>query len=192
MRKLIDNAPGILLLILLLLVAAHFTFADNPDNEFARTGALTEAQVCHLAEAHGGGIPPALLVAQMFEESGWQVDVVSSADAVGLMQIVQKFHPGVDLVDAITNVEVGAHVLASDFYYLNHMRGGLSPDTPIADYGWDNPTYTTRALWGYVMGSGNVTWYDQHPDREPPAEVQGYSQNILSLRDRQGYCQEAA
>ena len=191
MRKLIDNAPGILLLVL-LFVAAHFTFADNPDNEFPRSGALTEEQVCHLAEFHGNGIPPSLLVAQMYEESGWQVDIESSAGAVGLLQIIQKFHPGVDLIDAITNVETGAHVLASDFYYLNHIRSGLEPNTPVSDYAWDNEEWVGRALAGYVMGPGNVTWYDKHPDRDWPADVLGYRNNILQLYRSDAYCQEAA
>ena len=152
---------------------------------------LSEAQVCQLARDHGAGIPPGLLVAQAYQESGWQTDPTNGpnrAGAIGLMQVIGHFHPESNLYDPAVCMEVGAHVLAQNFYYLNHIRAGLTPATPVSIYPWDIPTWTTRALWGYVMGPGNVDYYDNHLDKTVPADVQGYAQNILRLWRNEGYC----
>ena len=165
-----------------ILIAAAITLSAQAHN------ALSIAELCDLAQAHGEGMPANLIVAQIEEESGGQPTIVSSAGAVGLMQIVAKFHPGVNLDDPVTNIVTGVHIMQSDYRYLNHMRANLAPDAPID---WANEEWTKRALAGYVMGPGNVSWYDKHPDRQWPANVQGYANNIWALYQR-GYCGHAA
>ena len=108
------------------------------------------AALCELADKHGNGVPPSLVVALIEEESGGQPDIVSSAGAVGLMQIIQRFHPGVDLTDPATNIDVGTHVLITDWLYLNHIRSGLQT---AAEIDWSNSDWLGRSLRGYNMGS---------------------------------------
>ena len=146
--------------------------------------AFSVQELCELAMDYGGGVPANLVVAIIEEESGGQPDIRSSAGAVGLMQIVQKFHPGVDLTDPATNIQTGLHVLENDYRYLNHMRANLSPTEAID---WSNEAWTKRALAGYVMGPGNVTWYDKHPDKSWPANVVNYA-NIIWQLYQTGYC----
>ena len=141
-------------------------------------------ELCQLAMDYGGDVPADLIVAMIEEESGGQPDIRSSAGAVGLMQIIAKFHPSVDLTNPATNIETGVHILESDYRYLNHMRANLAPTDPID---WTNEAWVKRSLRAYVMGPGNVTFYDKHPDRQLPVEVVNYQDNIWSL-NQQGYC----
>ena len=113
-----------------------------------------------------------------------QSDVVSPAGAVGLMQIMQKFHPDVDLTDPATNIELGCDILSSDYRYLNHFRLGLSPTEPVD---WSLYANVGRALRGFYMGSGTVVWYDRHPDKAYPVDADQYVANILGLF-RKGLC----
>lgn len=137
--------------------------------------ALTVAEVCELAAAHGNGVPPDLVVAQVWEESGGQPGIVSSAGAVGLLQVVQKYHPDADLRDAATNIDIGTHVLLQDMFYLSHIRAGWET---VSDIDWSDSAYLRRGLAGYVMGPGNVTWYDKHSGRDWPADVVRYADVI--------------
>lgn len=142
---------------------------------------LPRDELCELAREHGGGVPADLIVALIYEESGGQPAIESSAGAVGLMQIIARFHPDADLTDPATNVRVGSHVLASDFLYLNHIRAGITMPDRVDLYDWSAVAWVRRALAGYNMGPGNVVWYDQHPDKEWPEEVSRYADNIESL-----------
>lgn len=171
-------------LIAILLVVLIVALAQPA----AAHDVLPESELCQLARDHGGGIPPGLLVAQIYEESGGQPAIESSAGAVGLMQIIERFHPGVNLRDAATNVQVGAHVLASDYLYLNHVRAHISLPDRVDLYDWSAEVWVKRALAGYVMGPGNVVWYDQHGDKAWPPEVIGYTVNIWEPFAEGRYC----
>lgn len=150
--------------------------------------ALSVQQLYQLADEHGDGIPSELILAVITEESGGQPDVVSSAGAVGLMQIMPQFHPEANLYDPSENVRIGCAVLASDFYYLNHRRASIMHGAPWSDYPWSVQDYTYRALAGYNMGPGNVVWYDNHSDKQWPSGVMRYCEIIWALyRRKAGY-----
>ena len=146
--------------------------------------ALSMEQLCQLTADDSGRIPQSLVMAIIMEESGGQPDVVSKAGAVGLMQIMQKFHPKIKLTDPATNIRVGCTILQSDYRYLNHFRLGLSPTEPID---WSLYANVGRTLRGYNMGCGTVVWYDQHPEHAYPPEVDRYVEIILQLF-RKGFC----
>ena len=148
---------------------------------------LSIKQCCDLISKHGMGVPPDLGVALIWEESGGQTDIVSSAGAVGLMQVMQRFHEGVDLTDPVTNVKVGCQVLISDFWYLNHIRASIEHGRPAAQYPWGNERWLKRALAGYNMGPGNVVWYDNHPTKHWPAGVLNYC-DIIWRMYQQKHC----
>lgn len=151
---------------------------------------LSRSELCELARAHGGGVPPDLIVALIYEESGGQPAIVSTAGAVGLMQVVSRFHPTIDLTDPAANVRVGSTVLASDYLYLNHVRANITLPKRVDLYDWTAVEWVKRALGGYNMGPGNVVWYDQHPDRVWPEEVSRYAENIIELQN-EGLCAAA-
>ena len=142
---------------------------------------LSIDECCALALEHGLGIPANLIIGLMEQESGRQPGIVSKAGAVGLMQIVQHYHPKLDLTDPEVNVKTGCHVLASNFYYLNHIRSGLEPETRVADYAWDDDELTERALMAYYAGAGTVDYFDSHPEETIGAGIVHYASNIIKL-----------
>ena len=80
-------------------------------------------------EAHSIGSTPTLLLAMMAKESSFNPTVSSSYGAVGLMQVVPRFHPeqlstGESLENPETNIRVGAEVFRE---YLDANDGALEP-----------------------------------------------------------------
>ncbi|HET7520163.1 MAG TPA: LysM peptidoglycan-binding domain-containing protein [Candidatus Limnocylindria bacterium] len=86
------------------------------------------------AEARRGGVPASFALAVAWQESGWQPRVVSSAGAIGVMQLLPAtadwvgsamLGQRVDLWQPRSNVRAGVTLLA---YYLRHYHG----DRPLA------------------------------------------------------------
>lgn len=101
-----------------------------------------------VAEAQRYGVPAALALAVAWQESGWQQQVVSSAGAVGVMQVMPAtgawvgeamLGESVDLSDTRSNVRVGVRLIA---YYLDYYRGDKA-----------------RALAAYYQGQRAVDHY---------------------------------
>lgn len=117
--------------------------------------------------ARAYGFSPRFVKAIAWQESGWQQDQVSSAGAIGIMQVM----PGtgrfvstelagrdLDLDDPADNVEAGVRFLD----YLWDLTGG---DVELT-------------LAGYYQGLASVSangWYD---------DTERYVANVLALRDR--------
>lgn len=101
-------------------------------------------------EAQSTGLSPQLLLAVMERESGFQPKVRSSAGAVGLMQVMGKFHshklerPGMDLTHPETNIKLGALVLKE---YLEKTGGNLQK--ALFGYSGGAKTYAGRVLSTY-------------------------------------------
>lgn len=107
------------------------------------------------------GIPRDLLARQAYQESRFREDIisgrtVSSAGAVGIMQIVPKWHPGVDPLNVPEAVDYAAKFLAG----LKRQFGSWS-----------------LALAAYNAGPGNVTKYGGIP---PFTETRNYVSQILA------------
>jgi LysM repeat protein len=73
-----------------------------------------------VAEATAQGVPPALALAIAWQESGWRQSVVSSAGAIGIMQLIPAsgswiaeslLGEPVNLYDAASNVRAGVRLL---------------------------------------------------------------------------------
>jgi len=107
------------------------------------------------------GIPVDLLARQAYQESHFRDDIVSgkkvsSAGALGIMQIVPKWHPGVNPLDWQASVKYAAG-------YLKQLRGQFGT--------W------SLALAAYNAGPGNVTKYG---NKIPPfVETQNYVAQII-------------
>jgi LysM repeat protein len=85
-----------------------------------------------VAEATAQGVPSALALAVAWQESGWQQAVVSSAGAIGIMQLIpasgewvaqSMLGQPVNLYDAGSNVRAGVRLLR---HYLDRYAGDRS------------------------------------------------------------------
>ena len=108
------------------------------------------------------GIPSGLLARLAWQESRFRADVVSGATvsgagAVGIMQIVPKWHPGVDPRDPFASIDYAAKFLAG----LYRQFGS-----------WE------LALKAYNWGAGNVRAMLAGAKSEP-LETRNYSSQIL-------------
>jgi soluble lytic murein transglycosylase-like protein len=107
------------------------------------------------------GIPRNLLARQAYQESHFRDDIVngskvSSAGALGIMQIVPKFHPNAKPLDVAAAIDYAAALMKS---WHDHYGS------------W------ALALAAYNAGPGNVNKYKSIP---PFAETQNYVHDILA------------
>lgn len=101
------------------------------------------------------GLPAGLLSRVAARESFYNPDAISSAGAIGLMQIVPRFHPGVNPRDPIASIDYAAK-------FLKQLFGQFGS--------W------TLAVAAYNAGAGNVRKYGGVP---PFAETRAYVAAIL-------------
>lgn len=106
------------------------------------------------------GIPTDLLARLAYQESHWRNDIVtgayrSAAGAVGLMQIVPKYHPGVDPLNVSASVDYAARYLKQLYAQFKSWK---------------------LAVAAYNAGPGNVQKYGGVP---PFAETQKYVSDIF-------------
>jgi uncharacterized protein YraI len=107
--------------------------------------------------ALAAGIDPDAFVRQITHESGWDPDAESPAGAVGLAQIVAKFHPDVDPHDPVASLNYAAGWMGRMYKLYGSYR---------------------KALAAYNWGPGNVSnWDGQRATL--PAETQRYLDVIL-------------
>lgn len=95
-------------------------------------------------EAQAIGMAPTLLLALIAKESGFNPNAKSSYGAVGLMQVVPRFHmtklqSGESLRDPETNIRVGAQVLNE---YVANADGTL--DQALVKYSGSARKYANR------------------------------------------------
>lgn len=137
---------------------------------------LSFSKLCDLANNFGQGVPANLVVAVIMEESGGQPDVVSEDGAVGLMQLLKRYHKGVDLTNPEKNVQLGCKTLISFYNFVNHTS---EPD-------WANLEFVRRSLAAYVAGPGNVEPFSDESRWD--AEVKQYCDNIENMWQKRRFC----
>ena len=108
------------------------TNSSMPADMAAKVAQRTEAREVLLEAASEFGVPGPFVLAVAWHESGWQPSVVSSAGAVGIMQLMpdtadwvagSMLHEDPAIDDPRWNARAGVRLLA---YYLNRYQG----DTP--------------------------------------------------------------
>lgn len=118
-----------------------------------------------LAQAEADyGIPSMMLARLAYQESRFRLDIisgqkVSSAGAVGIMQIVPRWHPDVNPLDVGASIRYAAKYLAS----LYRQFGS-----------WE------LALQAYNWGPGNLSRYLKGQIQTMPTETVNYSGQILA------------
>jgi len=123
-------------------------------------GAFTSAELSY-------GIPHNLLARVAYQESRFRDDIIhgditSAANAVGLMQIVPKWHPDVNPLDPFDSINYAGYYLRQ-----NYDRFG-SWDKALAAYNW-GPTALNRSI-------------KEHGDNwinHAPTETRNYVSEIL-------------
>ncbi|MBZ0105526.1 MAG: lytic transglycosylase domain-containing protein [Sulfuricella denitrificans] len=109
-------------------------------------------------------IPANMLARLAYQESHFRQDIISgqkisSAGAVGIMQIVPRWHPDVDPLDPFASIAYAGRYLAS--LYRQFGR-------------WD------LALQAYNWGPGNMAAYLAGRIQNMPIETANYSRQILA------------
>ena len=139
-----------------------------------RFPAATRARMAHRAvirdlivdEARRAGVPVSVALAVAWQESGWRQRVVSSAGAVGVMQLLpgtaqwvadSMLHAPIDIHNSRSNIRGGVALLK---HYLLRYRGDLR-----------------RALAAYYQGQGAVDHHGIFPVSRP------YIASILLLEE---------
>ena len=107
------------------------------------------------------GIPAGLLHRQIYQESRFRSDIiegrtVSAAGALGIAQIVPKYHPGVNALDPYAAIEYAADFMRRLYKQFGSWR---------------------LALAAYNAGPGNVQTYNGIP---PFSETQRYVAEITA------------
>lgn len=141
----------------------------------------------------GGGLPPALVIGVITEESGGNQHAISPAGAVGLMQVepgtaapieAELGLPPSALYNAEDNLLIGCFELR---YLLDYFGGygasaNVSPSLAIPP--GNSSTYLSEALAGYNAGPGSVKAYGSLAGlfaQSWGASVHQYVANIESL-----------
>lgn len=144
-----------------------------------------------ILEAHSDnyGLPPSLVAAVVYSESGFDPQAESPAGAIGLMQLLPGTAQGIadrtggggfvaaDLYDPEINVRYGS-------WYLRHLQEKYA----------DHPQSLDLALAAYNAGQGNVDkWVEATPAGEPVAipfaETRAYVAKVRHVEElyRRGY-----
>ncbi len=108
------------------------------------------------------GLPRDLLARLLYQESRYRTDIISGkvasgAGALGIAQIVPKWHPNVDPLDPVASIHYAAR-------YLKSLKDRFGS--------W------RLALAAYNWGPGNISKYASQPERWPE-ETQKYVADIL-------------
>ena len=129
--------------------------------------ATSSASISSLLHRHavGHGVDPSLVKALAWQESGWQQDVVSSAGAIGVMQVM----PGT--ARFVNNVLGGGHL------NVRHADGNIHLGVMYLHHLLTIMPTENKALAAYLAGPGNVG------RRLLPYQSQ-YVRNIQALRAR--------
>lgn len=136
--------------------------ADGPGDT---AGHDVEALLEEAARAHG--FSPRFVKALAWQESGWSQHVVSSAGAVGIMQVMPT-----------TGDHVADHILGRDLD-LDDPRDNVAAGVAYLDHLWQRTGGDVeRTLAGYYQGMASVEEHGYFDDTER------YIANVLALRDR--------
>jgi peptidoglycan hydrolase CwlO-like protein len=140
----------------------------------------------------GGGLPPALVIAVITEESGGNQRAVSYTGAVGLMQVEPSTAAPIEaelglppsaLYNAEDNLLIGCFELRYLLDYFGGSNASAQVTPALAIPPGNSTTYLSEALAGYNAGPGNVTQYGLAGlyAQSWGASVQRYVANIEAL-----------
>lgn len=150
------------------------TSASTPTTTSTSSGAgpyptqerVSGSEIAEIADEYG--VPPALAEAIGWQESGWNNDEVSSADAVGVMQIVPSTWSWID--QNLTPDDPLGAASASE-----NVRGGVLLLHELLSLTGDNYAETAA---GYYQGLNSVERYGMYPS------TRQYVDDVLAVEER--------
>lgn len=101
------------------------------------------------------GIDPEILGALIERESQFDPRAESEAGAVGIAQLIPKFHPDVDVTDPVASIRQAAKYLKQNFVRFGDMERALASynhgPTAVRSYGKDWRTKIPAETQKYVL-----------------------------------------
>ena len=104
------------------------------------------------------GINPAIFLRQINQESGFNPNARSSAGAVGIAQIVPRWHPGVNAADPIASLNYAAKLMSSLVHKYGSYQQALSVYNSGSPTAYRDPGFSGGQTYNYVrsiMGGAN-------------------------------------
>ena len=141
---------------------AHHTRASRPWRRADASRATVKRVVARTARRHE--VHPSLALAVAWQESGWQQRQLSSAGAIGVMQVMPDTGRWMSLYAGRRLHLYGLHDnVTAGVLLLRHLRDQARP---------------RRAVAGYYQGLGGVREHGMYPS------TRHYVANVIALRDR--------
>lgn len=142
-------------------------------------------------EAEEWGLDPMLVAALIRQESAWDHDIVSSAGAIGLMQVMpatgrqlaRAVGPSGFTRESLESAEVNLHLGAR---FLRDMLGRFGPDLPLVLSAYNaGPTRANR--WkNFAQARDPVRFTERIPFTETRGYVKNVTRNVALYRSLYG------
>ena len=107
--------------------------------------------------ARRNGIPVQAFLRQINAESGWRTNVTSPAGAVGVAQIVPKWHPGVNPRDPVASLNYAANHMGKTFKKYGNLRDALAVYNSGRPWSKAQNFAETRNYVKKILGGTNPT-----------------------------------
>ena len=136
--------------------------ADLPDKQWRKDPRAKRYIAAIEAAAKQYGIPAGILGALIHRESKFDENALSPSGAIGIAQIVPKFHPGVNPRDPLASINYAGLYLAQN----------------LKRFGNDMP----RALAAYNRGPTAIASYGKQWRAMIPPETRNYVDSLASMQ----------
>jgi hypothetical protein len=103
-----------------------------------------------VAAAKKNGIDPNLFVRQINQESGFNPKARSGAGAIGIAQIVPRWHPGVDPNDPVASLNYAAHLMGTLYRKYGDYEQALSVYNSGQPDAYKDPSFGGGETANYV------------------------------------------
>lgn len=158
------------------------------------------------ADARKYGVPEDLFVKQITQESGWNPQARSPSNAIGLAQIIARWHPDVDPTDPIASLDYAAKWMADlhrrfGSWKLALMGYNWGPQATLewAEAGADDAKIRgeTRRYLDHILGAGwpepggvavppSIIFYEDFRDPQPAGRFTSVPKGVILHGSRSG------
>jgi hypothetical protein len=116
-------------------------------------------------DARAAGLDPNIFLRQINQESGFNPNARSGAGAVGIAQIVPRYHPNVNPSDPYASLKYAANYMAS----LVHQYGGsYQKALSVYNSGQPNRYQDPNFSGGQTYTTSKVFWVGRPPPQRIP------------------------
>lgn len=133
------------------------------------------------------GIDPDVFVRQINQESGFNPSAKSPAGALGIAQIVPKWHPGVDPYDPVASLNYAAKWMSELYHRYGSYERALSVYNSGKPDAYKDPSFSGGQTYDYVrkiMGAGALPYTGQDPGFKTLPVEKGFHPEIHNMLDR--------